>query len=95
MNPDDDLPVRSDWLHTGQVVSDMVYRPITTPLLKAALRAGAQPIAGIGMLVAQGAIALEIWKSDSSVAAPRDVMRAACEAAIAAQGPDATGGGEF
>lgn len=95
MKADDELPVRADWLHTGQIVSDMVYRPITTPLLRAALRAGAQPVAGIGMLVAQGAIALEIWKSDSSVAAPRDVMRDACEAAIAAQGPNVAGGGEF
>lgn len=88
----DELPVRTDWLRRGQIVSDMVYRPLTTPLLEAATRAGATPIAGIGMLVAQGAIAMEIWKSDSSVAAPRDIMRVACEAAIAAQGARACGG---
>jgi shikimate dehydrogenase len=91
----DELPVRPDWLHAGQIVSDMVYRPQTTPLLEAARKAGAVGIAGLGMLVAQGAIALEIWKSDSTVPAPRSVMRAACEAAVAAQGPDASGAGEF
>ncbi len=92
---DDELPVRSDWLHPGQIVSEMVYRPLTTPLLEAARKAGAVTIAGIGMLVAQGAIALEIWKSDSTLAAPREVMRATCEAAIEAQGPDASAVGEF
>lgn len=95
MQPGDDLPVRSDWLQPGQIVSDMVYRPIMTPLLEAAAARGAKPIAGIGMLVAQGAIAIEIWKSDSSLSAPRDVMRAACEAEISAQGPAALGGGEL
>jgi shikimate dehydrogenase len=94
-NATDELPVRADWLHAGQVVSDMVYRPITTPLLLAAARAGATTVAGIGMLVAQGAIALEIWKSDSTIPAPRDVMRAACEAAIKMQDPDLSSAGEF
>jgi shikimate dehydrogenase len=95
MHAGDDLPVRPDWLRRGQIVSDMVYRPLTTALLEAAARAGAKPVAGIGMLVAQGAIAMEIWKSDSTISAPRDVMRAACEAAIEAQGPDVAGAGEF
>ncbi len=94
-NADDPLPVRSDWLRAGQIVSDMVYRPLTTPLLLAAKRAGAVPIAGIGMLVAQGAIAMEIWKADSSVPAPRDVMRAACEAAIKGKSGDLSPAGEF
>jgi len=92
MNVGDALPVQAEWLHAGQIVSDMVYRPLTTPLLQAAQRAGAQPIAGLGMLVAQGAIAMEIWNSDSSVVAPRDVMRAAIEAAVAGRIPVAAGG---
>jgi shikimate dehydrogenase len=95
MRPGDELPVRKDWLRVGQIVSDMVYRPLRTPLLEAALLAGAQPIAGIGMLVAQGAIGIEIWKADSTIAAPRDVMRTACEKVIASQGADVVGGGEF
>ena len=94
-NAGDELPVRAAWLHSGQIVSDMVYRPLTTPLLVAAATAGATTVAGIGMLVAQGAIGIEIWKSDSTIAAPRDVMRAACGAAIASQGPDLSPAGEF
>lgn len=93
-NPGDELPVRADWLHSGQIVSDMVYRPLTTPLLMAAAKAGAIPIAGIGMLVAQGAIGIEIWKADSTISAPRDVMRAACVAAIKSQSPDTSPAGE-
>ena len=94
-NAGDELPVRAEWLRSGQIVSDMVYRPLTTPLLVAAAKVGAIPIAGIGMLVAQGAIGIEIWKSDSTISAPRDVMRAACEAAIKCQGPDPSSAGEF
>jgi shikimate dehydrogenase len=94
MRPDDDLPVRAEWLRAGQIVSDMVYRPVTTPLLEAAKRAGAQPIAGIGMLVAQGAIAMEIWNSDSSVTAPRALMRKAVDAVLASRGPAGSGGRE-
>jgi shikimate dehydrogenase len=95
MRPGDALPVRADWLHSGQVVSDMVYRPLTTPLLEAAKRAGARPVAGVGMLVAQAAIGMDIWKADSSVSAPRDVMRKAAEAAIESQGRDLAVAGEF
>ena len=78
MRPGDPSPTRSEWLHPGQVVSDMIYSPPDTPLLNAARVAGAAPLGGLGMLVAQGAISLEIWNGDSAVSAPRDVM---CEAA--------------
>jgi shikimate dehydrogenase len=85
MHPGDDLPVDPHWLRPGQVISDMVYRPTMTPLLLAAAAAGATPVGGLGMLVAQGAMSLELWNSDSTVTAPRDAMRKAAEAAIAAQ----------
>lgn len=92
MRPGDPMPVRSEWLHAGQVVSDMIYNPPNTPLLMAAAAAGATPLGGLGMLVAQGAISLEIWNGDSAISAPRDVMRAAAEAALAVEpvddGPD-------
>jgi hypothetical protein len=45
--------------------------------------------------VAQGAIGIEIWKSDSTISAPRDVMRTACVAAIGSQSPDLSPAGEF
>jgi shikimate dehydrogenase len=85
MRPGDDLPVDPAWLRAGQIVSDMVYRPAATPLMRAAAKAGATPVGGLGMLVAQGAMSIELWNSDSSVTAPRDIMRAAAEAVIASQ----------
>jgi len=94
MKRGDPLPVQPEWLREGQIVSDMVYRPVETPLLAAAAAAGAIAVAGIGMLVAQGAIAMEIWNSDSSVVAPRDIMRSAVDEALATRASETAGGGE-
>ncbi len=82
MKPEDPMPVDPEWLHAGQVVADMVYRPRVTPLLKAAADAGATPMGGLGMLVCQGAVAIETWY-EAQVTAPRDIMRAAVEGAAA------------
>lgn len=57
-------------------VYDMIYRPAETPLLKAARSSGRPTANGIGMLLYQGAAALEIW---SGKTAPIDVMRRALE----------------
>jgi shikimate dehydrogenase len=60
----------------------MVYqRP--TALLDAARQAGATALGGLGMLVCQGALAVDIWTEGAHDPAPRDVMRAAAEAALA------------
>lgn len=48
-------------LRAGQVVYDIVYRPLQTPLLKAAQRRGATIVPGIEMLIGQGAEAFRIW----------------------------------
>ena len=45
----------------GQVVYDLVYRPLYTPLLQAARRSGATIIPGLDMLIGQGAAAFQIW----------------------------------
>lgn len=45
----------------GQVVYDLVYRPLYTPLLHAARRSGATIIPGLDMLIGQGAAAFQIW----------------------------------
>ena len=58
----------------GQVVNDLVYRPGGTPWLAAAAARGARTVDGLGMLLHQGAAALERW---TGVDAPVDVMRAA------------------
>lgn len=82
MQPDDGSPVPGPWLREGQVVCDMVYKAATTPLLDLAKQAGAVTVGGLGMLVAQGAIAVDIWSDSAQIRTPRDVMRAAAEAAL-------------
>jgi shikimate dehydrogenase len=63
-------------LSKAGAVYDMIYRPAETPLLKAARTAGLRTANGIGMLLYQGAKALEIWSGQQ---APVAVMRAALE----------------
>jgi shikimate dehydrogenase len=48
-------------LRGGQVVYDIVYRPLHTPLLQAARRRGATVLPGIDMLIGQGAEAFRLW----------------------------------
>ncbi len=61
-------------LHDRLTVFDVVYRPRVTPLIRAALDAGARSVEGVDMLVEQGARSFEIW---TGTPAPVDVMRAA------------------
>jgi shikimate dehydrogenase len=61
-------------------VYDLVYNPADTVLLRQARFAGLGAATGLGMLVEQGALALELW---TGRAAPRAVMRRAAEAALA------------
>lgn len=61
-------------LRQARHVYDMIYRPAETPLLRAAKAAGCQTANGLGMLLYQGAQALEIWTGKF---APVEVMRAA------------------
>lgn len=84
MKEGDPLPVDPLWLHPGQVVCDMIYAPIHTKLLAAAEDAGATAISGLGMLVEQGAMSLELWAPGSTASVPKQVMRDAAEAVIAA-----------
>ena len=68
------MPLDGRELHAGQVVVDLVYVPRRTPLLVAAEVAGARTIDGLGMLVQQAALAIELW---TGVRPDLDVMRAA------------------
>ena len=63
-------------LQSCGAVYDMVYRPAETPLLKAARAAGRRNSNGLGMLLYQGARALELW---TGRAAPVAAMRRALE----------------
>ena len=72
----DPSPLAEDWLksHRPLRVYDMIYRPAETALLRAARTAGCQTANGLGMLLYQGAAALELW---SGRTAPAAIMRAA------------------
>jgi shikimate dehydrogenase len=75
---EDSLPFdgQSFSLSNTRAVYDMIYRPAETPLLRAAKAAGCRVANGIGMLLYQGAKALELW---SGREAPVEVMRQALE----------------
>ncbi|MBX6351835.1 MAG: shikimate dehydrogenase [Thermoflavifilum sp.] len=62
----------------GQVVQDLVYRPLQTKFLEMAAATGATVVDGLGMLVGQGAAAFERWTGQS--APVDDMARAAREA---------------
>lgn len=55
------LPLPAELLGQQMIVSDVVYRPLFTPLLAAAKVAGAMTHSGLGMLVEQGALAFALW----------------------------------
>jgi shikimate dehydrogenase len=65
-----------DYKHISKdsIVYDIVYKPITTPLLENAKYAEAQIVYGYEMLLEQGAKAFEIW---TAISAPRDAMKKA------------------
>jgi shikimate dehydrogenase len=63
-------------LRNARTVYDMIYRPAETPLLQAAQAAGCRTANGLGMLLYQGAKALELW---SGKTAPVTAMRLALE----------------
>lgn len=64
------MPVEAARLRAGQVVVDLVYQPLETPLLRAAATAGARPVDGLGMLVHQAATSITRWTGrDADLAA--------------------------
>lgn len=74
------LPVPEERLGPGQVVADLVYHPLVTPLLAAARRRGAVAVMGVGMLLHQAAVAFRLWTEED---APLDAMSAAVLAELA------------
>jgi shikimate dehydrogenase len=70
------LDVAAFALPRAGAVYDMIYRPAETALLGAARAAGCRVANGLGMLLHQGAKALEIWTGQP---APLREMRAALE----------------
>jgi shikimate dehydrogenase len=72
--PAGELPCPVEGLHAGQVVVDLVYDPLDTPLLVAARARGAAAYNGVSMLVFQAARAFELW---TGAAAPVGSMMVA------------------
>lgn len=66
-------------LRPGQVVADLVYHPIRTPLLVAARERGAVAVTGLGMLIHQAAHAFRLWTGEDP---PLEVMSAAALGAL-------------
>lgn len=90
MKAGDPSPVAAEWIGAGQVVVDMVYGHGDTALVRESRERGAKTVDGLGMLVAQGATAVDIWSESAQVRTPRDVMRQAAESALGSMG-DGTG----
>lgn len=76
-----DLPCDPALINDGQVVADLVYHPLTTGLLAAARRRGAQTVDGLGMLVHQAALQQLIW---TGTLPDTRVMRSAAESHLRA-----------
>lgn len=78
LKPDDPSPQDEQLLALRRVrfVYDLVYRPAETPLLRQAKAAGCRAANGLGMLLYQGAAALELWSGEP---APAAAMRRALE----------------
>lgn len=73
------LDIGVETLSPGAVVSDIVYSPIETGLLKKAKARGLKTHTGIGMLVRQGALSFELWTGEK---APLEVMKKAALKAL-------------
>lgn len=73
---DDILPVDLKCLPDDCVVSDLIYRPAQTRLLRLANDRGLRTQNGLEMLVRQGALAFEIWTHQE---APLAIMRCAVQ----------------
>jgi shikimate dehydrogenase len=78
LKPNDAPPVDLAWLrkHPPRLVYDMIYRPAETALLREAKSLGCRCANGVGMLLHQGARALELWTGKP---APLAEMRRALE----------------
>ncbi|MSU58707.1 MAG: shikimate dehydrogenase [Pedosphaera sp.] len=76
LRPDDPMPhdEKQFSLRQSRAVYDMIYRPAETKFLVAAKAGGSRVANGLGMLLYQGAKALEIWTGQP---APVEIMRAA------------------
>jgi shikimate dehydrogenase len=76
MAPSTDESVIADarYLHPALVVTDVVYAPVETRLLKQATSRGCRTVNGLGMVLFQAASAFKLWTGEEM---PVDVARSA------------------
>ena len=55
------IPLDRELISETQIVYDMVYNPLVTPLLQTAQQAGAKTISGIEMLIGQAERSFTLW----------------------------------
>lgn len=79
MGGDTAVPLDPSLLGPGQVVVDLVYHPLVTPLVEAARSRGAVAVNGLGMLIHQAARAFRLWTGEDP---PLEVMSAAALQAL-------------
>jgi shikimate dehydrogenase len=79
MGTDAGLPLDPRRLAPGQVVVDLVYHPLVTPLVEAARARGVVAVNGLGMLIHQAALAFRLWTGEDP---PLEVMSAAALGAL-------------
>ncbi|ADH99885.1 shikimate dehydrogenase [Salisediminibacterium selenitireducens] len=73
MSPNvDNIPISLEMLGRDTIVTDLIYNPMETRLLKMARQKGAKTQNGLNMFVLQGGLAFEKWTGKT---APRDIMR--------------------
>ena len=73
----DEVPLRAEEMR-ADLVFDLVYNPLETPLLRMARERGVETISGIEMFVAQGVRQFELWiGSNPPVAEMREVVERA------------------
>lgn len=79
-------PLELDWnrLRPGAIVADIVYSPLQTPLLKAAINRGHLTIDGLAMLMHQAVPGFKAWFGGDAVV--DDDLRAILVAALKKQG---------
>ena len=70
----DDVPVDPALIRADAAVSDLIYNPLETRLLRESRLRGCTVHGGLGMFVYQGAVAFEHW---FGIQAPVDTMRQA------------------
>ncbi|MEO7269427.1 MAG: shikimate dehydrogenase [Knoellia sp.] len=79
------LDIDLDSLRPELLVADVIPNPPHTAYLRAAAQRGAQTLDGLGMLVAQGAVAIELWHG---ISPDRDVMRARLSQVLGLESPN-------